>query len=34
MSKIFGDEHKKEIRNLRNLDSSLLNCKANIEEVI
>ena len=34
MSKIFGDEHKEEIRNLRKLDSSLLNCKANIEEVI
>ena len=34
MSKIFGDEHKEEIRNLRKLDISLLNCKANIEEVI
>ena len=34
MSKIFGDEHKEEIRNLRKLDSSLLNCKANIEEDI
>ena len=34
MSKIFGDEHKEEIRNLRKLDSSLLNCKTNIEEVI
>lgn len=34
MSKIFGDEFKSEIRNLKKLDTNLLKCKAKIEEVI
>ena len=34
MSKIFGDEFKDEIRNLKKLDKNLTECKANIEEVI
>ena len=34
MSKIFGDEFKSEIRNLKKLDTNLLKCKTKIEEVI